>query len=206
MLRLGSSRWLDHVGEDGAERQAAYRAIGVDVNIFDVVGGLADGPLCFALESISGRPITKHASDLSLEARLELMHKVCLGVQHLRQKGVVHRDIQTLYVLVIDVDGSPESCIIDCGIPKLVEPDERALAQAPEPLVGAPASMSPEQLTSPGSVDTRSNVYTVDVLLYQVLTGELPLERERLRGTSLGGIAFALRTETRNHRVVAEFE
>lgn len=143
--------------------------------VFDA-GATRDGRPYFAMEFIQGEPITEHCDvqRASLRERLELFKRVCEGVQHAHQKGIVHRDLKPSNVLVTLQDGRPVPKIIDFGIAKALDPSGQA---GSDEKIGTPGYMSPEQ-EAEESVDTRTDVYSLGVLLYELLVGELPLESQ----------------------------
>jgi tetratricopeptide (TPR) repeat protein len=140
--------------------------------IFDA-GTTPEGAPWFAMEWIQGLPLTRYCDErgLDLRARLELFVRVCEGVQHAHQKGVIHRDLKPQNILVLDVDGRPLPKIIDFGIATAAS---RTAAAAGE-VAGTPAYMSPEQAGhAPYEVDIRSDVYSLGVVLYELLSGHRP--------------------------------
>ncbi|MGE3958579.1 MAG: tetratricopeptide repeat protein [Vicinamibacterales bacterium] len=143
-------------------------------------GASDDGRPYFVMELVDGVPITHACRDRQLAVRdmLRLFVAVCQGVRHAHQKGIVHRDLKPSNVLVRDVDGLLEPKIIDFGIAKAID---APAGDGPEPVtrlggpIGTPDYMSPEQAgLIPGGVDTRTDVYSLGVLLYEILTGDRP--------------------------------
>ncbi len=135
-----------------------------------------------AMELVEGRRLTDHARALDLDtpARLELAAHVCDAVEHAHQRGIIHRDLKPANILV-DSDGQPK--ILDFGVAKLTEHDLNAVTMQTEPgrIIGTAAYMSPEQATGdPDELDTRSDVYALGVVIYELLTGRLPFEVDRL--------------------------
>ncbi len=156
--------------------------------VFDA-GATPDGRPWFAMEFVDGREITRYCREraLSLRARLELFVRVCEGVQHAHQQGVIHRDLKPGNVLVVDVDGVDVPKIIDFGLAKLVAQDRvnTQLTEAGQ-VVGTPEYMSPEQADADGAnLDTRTDVYALGVLLFELLTGRRPHERVNSTATAL---------------------
>ena len=169
-----------------AERQAL--AMMDHPNIASVldVGETADGRPYFVMELVKGIPITHYCQDakLSTEARLSLFMQVCRAVQHAHIKGIIHRDLKPPNILVTLVDGEAVPKVIDFGIAKAMDQrlTDRTLFTRYEQLIGTPAYMSPEQAALSGmDVDTRSDVYSLGVLLYEMLTGTTPFDSETLR-------------------------
>jgi eukaryotic-like serine/threonine-protein kinase len=154
-------------------------------------GGTTDsGRPFFVMELIKGIPITEFCDQhqLTIEARLQLFMKVCAGVQHAHQKGVIHRDLKPSNVIVTLHDGEPVPKVIDFGVAKAIgqKLTERTLFTRFEQLIGTPAYMSPEQAEWSGlDIDTRSDLYSLGVLLYELLTGTTPLEKETLASAAL---------------------
>jgi eukaryotic-like serine/threonine-protein kinase len=139
----------------------------------------------FVMELVPGIPITRYSREtrLSLQARLELFLDVCRGVQHAHQKGIIHRDLKPSNILVNEVDGRPVVKIIDFGVAKAVDQKllEHSLHTRFMQLVGTPTYMSPEQASLSGvDVDTRSDVYSLGVLLYELVTETTPFDSVRL--------------------------
>ena len=182
-----------------AERQAlAVMDHPCVARVFD--GGQSpNGRPYFVMEYVRGEPITEYCQrvDLSVRERLALFESVCLAVQHAHNKGIVHRDLKPSNVLVATVDEKPAPKVIDFGIAKAVgESASQALMTMEGQMIGTPAYMSPEQVDGAAGMDTRSDVYTLGVLLYELLTGSLPIPKERLNKLSPVAIAEAVRAET----------
>jgi len=162
--------------------------------IFD--GGIAEnGRPYFAMEHVKGVPITDYSDSqrLTNEARLELFIDVCAAVQHAHLKGLIHRDLKPSNILVGVVDGKPQPKIIDFGIAKATTTTltEATLLTKVGQIIGTPQYMSPEQAGVTGlDVDTRSDIYSLGVILYELLTGALPLD---LAGIGDQAIQTALR-------------
>ena len=172
-----------------AERQAL--ALMDHPNIAKVLdGGATDtGRPYFVMELVRGEPITKfcQSQKLDLKERLELFRQVCEAVQHAHQKGIIHRDIKPSNVLVSLDYGKPTPKVIDFGVAKATNQKltERTLFTQFAQMIGTPAYMSPEQseMTSL-DVDTRTDVYSLGVLLYELLTDSTPFSEENLRSVS----------------------
>lgn len=140
----------------------------------------------FVMEFVQGIPITDYCDDhlLSTQDRLELFTSVCNAVHHAHQKGIIHRDIKPGNVMVTSHDGKPIVKVIDFGIAKALHHrlTDKTLFTQLGSMVGTPQYMSPEQADMTGmDVDTRSDVYSLSVLLYELVTGTTPLESNKLR-------------------------
>ena len=183
-----------------AERQAlAVMDHPSIAKVFDG-GKTPEGRPYFAMEYVRGEAITRycHRRRLSLRARLELVIQLCEGVQHAHQKGIIHRDLKPSNVLVAEVDDHPVPRIIDFGIAKAVwQPlSNELLVTEIGGFVGTPEYMSPEQAeVTPIDIDTRSDVYSLGVLLYELLAGTLPFDAGRLRQVGVDEVRRTVREQ-----------
>jgi hypothetical protein len=187
-----------------AERQAL--ALMDHPNIAKVLdaGATETGRPYFVMELVRGVSITEYCDQnrLSTRKRLELFMSVCGAVQHAHQKGVIHRDIKPNNVMITLHDGAPVPKIIDFGIAKATNQrlTERTLFTEYNQFIGTPAYMSPEQAEMSGlDVDTRSDIYSLGVLLYELLTGTTPLDSGRLKDVAYSEIQRMIR-EDEPHR------
>jgi serine/threonine protein kinase/tetratricopeptide (TPR) repeat protein len=162
-------------------------------------GATDSGRPYFVMELVQGGPITQFCdrNQLALEARLRLFLDVCQAIQHAHYKGVIHRDIKPTNVLVTLDDGVPVPKVIDFGIAKATAEKltEWTLLTAHGEMIGTPAYMSPEQAESGLDIDTRTDVYSLGVLLYELLTGTTPLESTELREAGYAEIQRLIREE-----------
>jgi len=152
--------------------------------VFDA-GSTPQGAPYFAMEYIAGVPITDYCDHhkLSTHERLELFMRVCEGVQHAHQKAIIHRDLKPSNILVTEVDGHPAPKIIDFGVAKALTHSLTAdtMFTRVGALVGTPEYMSPEQALSSGEdIDTRTDVYSLGVVFYELLAGTPPLELRKV--------------------------
>ena len=173
-----------------AERQAL--ALMSHPNIAQVFDGgtTASGRPYFVMELVKGIPITQFCdkSKLSTKRRLNLFLDICSAIQHAHQKGVIHRDIKPSNVLVTLHDGVPVPKVIDFGIAKALNQEltEKSLFTAYGQMIGTPQYTSPEQAEMSGlDIDTRSDIYSLGILLYELLTGETPISRKEVKKAGL---------------------
>jgi serine/threonine protein kinase len=183
-----------------AERQAL--AVMEHPNIAKVLdGGLTEtGRPFFVMEYVKGVPITEYcdATRLSIPDRLNLFVQVCHAVQHAHHKGIIHRDLKPSNILVAPYDDKPVPKVIDFGLAKAMHQSltERTLHTAHEMVLGTPLYMSPEQAQLNNlDVDTRSDIYSLGVLLYEMLTGTTPLEKQRFKEAAWDEIRRIIREE-----------
>ncbi|MFI5461563.1 MAG: tetratricopeptide repeat protein [Isosphaerales bacterium] len=154
----------------------------------------------FVMELVKGIPITQYCDEAKLNPRerLELFIPVCQAIQHAHQKGIIHRDVKPSNVMVTLHDGKPVPKIIDFGVAKATDQKltERTLFTQFGAIIGTPEYMSPEQADLSGlDIDTRSDIFSLGVLLYELLTGTTPLERAKLREAGYAEIMRRIKEE-----------
>ena len=182
-----------------AERQALALMDHPSIaKVFDA-GATETGRPYFVMELVRGRKLTDYCDEakLSIRARLDLFVQVCHAVQHAHQKGIIHRDLKPSNILVTVNDGVAVPKVIDFGIAKATggqQLTDKTLFTAFEQFIGTPAYMSPEQavLTSV-DIDTRSDIYALGVLLYEVLTGKTPFDSQELLAIGLDEMRRTIR-------------
>jgi WD40 repeat protein/serine/threonine protein kinase len=183
-----------------AERQAL--ALMEHPNIARVLdaGATESGRPYFVMELVRGTPLGEFCDQnrLTVGERLELFITVCHAVQHAHQKGIIHRDIKPNNVLVTLHDGTPVAKVIDFGVAKATgqQLTEKTLFTSFAQMIGTPLYMSPEQAEMSGlDVDTRSDIYSLGVVLYELLTGTTPFEQERMRTVDYDEVRRIIREE-----------
>ncbi len=163
--------------------------------IFDA-GETEQGRPFFIMEYVSGIPINRYCDQnrLSIRERLDLFMQVCDGVQHAHQKAIIHRDLKPSNILITVQEEKAVPKIIDFGVAKATAQSltEKTLFTELGMLVGTPEYMSPEQAESGQNVDTRTDVYSLGIILYELLTGALPFDSKELRQAGLGEILRVL--------------
>jgi non-specific serine/threonine protein kinase/serine/threonine-protein kinase len=163
--------------------------------VFDA-GTTPEGQPYFVMEYVPGEPITAYCDrkKLSIPDRLDLFVKVCEGVQHAHQKAVIHRDLKPANILVVEIDGRPAPRIIDFGLAKAAEPlaPGESIFTGVWGIAGTPGYISPEQAAG-ADLDTRTDVYSLGVVLYELLTGALPFDAEKWRKQPLDEVLRRLR-------------
>ena len=183
-----------------AERQAL--AMMDHLNIARVLDAAATetGRPYFVMELVRGVKITEYCDKNNLETRqrLDLFIQVCHAIQHAHQKGIIHRDIKPSNILITLHDGVPVPKVIDFGIAKATESPltDKTLFTAYEQIIGTPAYMSPEQAELSGlDIDTRSDIYSLGVLLYELLTGRTPFDAKKLIQNGVDAMRKTLREQ-----------
>jgi len=167
--------------------------------VFD--GGVTPGGRpYFVMEYVKGEPITAFCDRerMTIRQRLELFIPVCEAVQHAHTKGIIHRDLKPSNILVETIDGDPVVKVIDFGVAKAITQSEFAHTAFTQEgvVIGTPEYMSPEQVSGLADIDTRSDVYALGVVLYELLTGALPFDSAELRRAGLAEIQRVIREVT----------
>jgi eukaryotic-like serine/threonine-protein kinase len=167
--------------------------------VFDA-GATQEGQPYFVMEYVAGGPITDYCDQkkLNIRDRLELFIKVCEGVQHAHQKAIIHRDLKPTNILVVEIDGKPVPRIIDFGLAKAINPAtaKETLHTRVEGFVGTPGYMSPEQCDPAAQdVDTRTDVYSLGVVLYVLLAGSLPFDSKEWKNKPVDEMLRRMREE-----------
>ncbi len=163
-------------------------------------GSVSPGRPYFVMELVKGVPITEYCdqNQVPIRERLKLFLDVCQAVQHAHQKGIIHRDIKPSNVLVVSHDGTPMVKVIDFGVAKAIgqQLTDKTIYTQFAQLIGTPLYMSPEQAGESGlDVDTRSDIYSLGVLLYELLTGTTPFDGERFKTAAYEEIRRIIREE-----------
>lgn len=188
-----------------AERQAL--AMMDHPNIAHVLDGgtTQEGRPYFVMELVRGVPITNYCKhkNLPLRERLELFVDICKAVQHAHQKGIIHRDLKPSNIMITLHDGVPVVKVIDFGVAKALNHQltERTLFTQYSQMIGTPLYMAPEQAEmSCLDVDTRSDVYSLGVVLYELLTGTTPFDRETMSNLGVEGIRKLIKEQDPQQR------
>ena len=175
-----------------AERQALAMMNHQNIAKILDAGTSEQGNPYFVMELVKGVPITKYCDDnrLSVTERLQLFMDVCAGVQHAHQKGIIHRDLKPGNILVAVEDGKPVAKVIDFGLAKAMESTHRLTDQSLftgiGQVLGTLKYMSPEQASMDNQdIDTRTDIYALGVILYELLTGSTPLDDSSIKGEAI---------------------
>src|SRR6516225_5009894 len=181
-----------------AERQALAMMDHPNIARVFEAGATEAGRPYFVMELVRGIKITEYCDEhnLSTNERLELFIQVCHAVQHAHQKGIIHRDIKPSNILVASNDGMPVPKVIDFGIAKATQGrlTDQTVYTAFEQFIGTPAYMSPEQAElTMQDVDTRTDIYSLGVLLYELLTGKTPFDAKELLAKGLDEMRRTIR-------------
>lgn len=196
IIKLGmDSRQV--IGRFAQEQQALARMDHPNVaKVFDA-GMTESGRPYFVMELCRGEQITNYCDkyNLTISQRLDLFIQVCQAIQHAHQKGLIHRDIKPSNILVSEQDGRPVAKVIDFGIAKATDARLSAdpIFTLQQQLIGTPQYMSPEQAEGSLDIDTRSDVYSLGVVLYELLTGSTPFDQKSLKSSSVTEIQRLIR-------------
>jgi serine/threonine protein kinase/tetratricopeptide (TPR) repeat protein len=181
----GSSEGLTGKGDEAGGNTAEAGHASQIINHKSKILNPSPGRPFFVMELVRGIKITEYCQEHSLNTRqrLDLFKQICSAVQHAHQKGIIHRDLKPSNILVTELDGKPVPKVIDFGIAKATEQkltDKTLFTQFAQ-FIGTPAYMSPEQAALSGTdIDTRSDIYSLGVLLYELLTGTTPFDAQEL--------------------------
>lgn len=198
ILKLGMDTH-EVIARFDAERQALammeHRHI---ASVFDA-GATEGGRPYFVMEFVEGVPIAQYCDEnqMDLRGRLELFDQVCAAVQHAHTKGVIHRDLKPGNVLVSTQDGKPLTKVIDFGIAKATRGNltEKTLATGLNQVIGTLQYMSPEQAEGSPDIDTRSDIYSLGIILYELLAGSTPIEAASLRAAAFSEVQRMIRED-----------
>ena len=171
--------------------------------VFDA-GTTPGGQPYLVMEHVPGLPLQRYCDEhrLSPRARIELFVRLCDAVQHAHHKGLVHRDLKPSNVLVVTRDGEAWPVVIDFGVAKsMAGALTGSTLTMPGAMLGTPEYMSPEQAANAPDVDTRTDVYSLGVMLYELLTGTLPIPREQLRGIDVASVVQNVDPPTPSSRI-----